>query len=148
MSLIPTGYYEGVAVPVTIDDKQLWAQFGETGNGNPQVVIHYEITEGEYKGRRLPWFGYFTDDATDRTLESIRISGFADDDLSKLPSTPLKSKVTLTVEHNTYEDKTHARVAWVNKPGGAILKVANPLNQKALKGLAEKLAGKLGKVPF
>jgi hypothetical protein len=147
--MVPKGYYEAIAVPVVIDDETVWAQFGETGNGNPQVVIHYEIAEaGEWKGRRLPWFGYFTDDATDRTLESIRVSGFDGDDLAKLPKTPLKSKVSITVEHNEFEGKTHARVAWVNKPGGAILKVANPLNQKGVKALSEKLATKLGKIPF
>jgi hypothetical protein len=143
--LVPVGYYAAKVVPISVDEEEVWAQFGETGTGTMQVVLHFEITDGEFRGRRLPWFGYFTDDSWTRTMDSLEIAGFEGDDVEQFAKQEVDKLVSITVDHNEYEGKTRARVAWVNKPGGGVVKVSNPLDSKGLRLLASKLKAKQDK---
>lgn len=146
-NLIPKGYYNAMAAPVETDEGRLWAQFGEAKSGTKQVLVHFEILDGTYAGSKLPWFGYFTKDTIARTLESLRIAGFKGDDLETFPWQQPDQKVSITVEHNTYEGKTHARVAWVNKPGGGGVKLANPLGKDGLRQFAAQMKSYVKQAP-
>lgn len=138
-NLIPQAEYRAVAVPVSIDGADTWVQFGETKKGDPQVAVQFAILDGPQAGRRAVWFGYFTADTIARTIESLRRCGFKGDDLAKLPFQRINQEVSIVVEHNTWEGKTTARVAWVNAAGGGGLKLAKPLSGPALGIFAAKM---------
>jgi hypothetical protein len=137
--LIPAGYYNAVAVPIRTDDSEAWVQFGETSNGNPQVVVQFAIMDGPQAGRRLAWFGYFTPDTTKRTVEALRLCGFRGDDLADLLTQKINQQVSIVVTHEEYKGKVSARVAWVNAPGGGGVRLANPMDAKQLRLFGAKM---------
>lgn len=144
--LIPQGYYRAVAVPVHTDDGEVWVQFGETKDGSPQVAVQFAILDGPHAGRRCTWFGFFTEKSIKRTIESLRFCGFKGDDLAKLPFQPISQEVSITVEHNEWDGKTSARVAWVNAPGGGGVKLEKPMSKDQLRLFGAKLKGHVKQV--
>lgn len=138
-NLIPVGYYRAVAVPVNIDGAEFWAQFGETKAGAPQVAITFAILDGPQAGRRCAWFGYFTADTIKRTIESLRYCGFKGDELATLLTQKINQEVSITVEHNEWDGKVTARVAWVNAAGGGGIKLAKPLGTDQLRLFSAKM---------
>lgn len=147
--LIPAGYYSAVAVPIDTEQGRVWAQFGESKNaGTKQVLLHFEILDGPHAGKRLPWFGFFkTKESVERTLESLRVTGFKGDDLAELPFQQLDQKVSITVEHDEYNGKVRAKIAWVNKPGGGGVKLEKTIEGAALKSFAAQLKNHVKKAP-
>lgn len=138
-NLIPIGYYRAVAVPVFIDGAELWAQFGETQEGQPQVAITFAILDGPSAGRRAAWFGSFSAAAIKRTIESLRYCGFKGDKLANLLSQKINQEVSITVEHNEWKGKVTAKVAWVNAAGGGGIKLAKPLGTDQLRLFSAKM---------
>jgi hypothetical protein len=137
--LIPAGYYAAVGVPVQTDEGQVWAQFGRSQNkGTPQVFVAFALLDGPHAGRRLGWFGYFTEGSADRTIESLRLCGLKGDDLANAIKGPLDQEVQLVLEHEEYEGKKRVKVSWVNAPGGGAFKMANPMNAQELRQFAAK----------
>jgi hypothetical protein len=138
-NLIPAGYYRAVAAPVLIDGADFWAQFGETSTGNPQVAVQFAILDGPQQGRRVTWFGFFTEKTIKRTIESLRLCGLKGDNLEALLTQKLNQEVSITVGHNTWDNKTTARVEWVNAPGGGGLKLEKPMNKDQLRMFSAKM---------
>src|ERR1700745_2665809 len=145
MELIPVGRYRAVSVPFVTDNGTESVQFGTTKTGTDQVLVNFEITQGPEMGHRVPWFGFFTDKTTKRTLQSLRAIGFNGDDLNAIVSQALDYEVDITVEHNTYEGKTTARVGFVGGGGGASL--ANQMDGKSRARFAAQMKRFLGDVP-
>jgi len=142
--LIPPGYYAAVAVPVQTEDGAVWAQFGTSQQkGTRQVYVAFAIIDGDHAGRRLGWFGYFTDGAVDRTIESLRLCGLKGDDLANAMFGPLDQEVQVVVEHEEYDGKVRAKVAWVNAPGGGAFRMANPMKSDELRKFSATMKGKL-----
>lgn len=137
--LVPAGIYKAVAVSIDTEDGPAWAQFGEAGTGSKQVLLHFKILEGDWLGYQLPWFGYFTKDTTERTIKSLRLVGFRGDDLAELPAQRLDQTVSVTVEHQEYNNKTYARIAWVNAPGGGGVRLQNPMKGDKLRNFAAQM---------
>lgn len=142
--LIPAGTYPAVAIPVQTEEGPAWAQFGKSQNkGTLQVYVAFAILDGAYVGRRIGWFGYFTDNTVERTIESLRRCGLKGDDLAAAVAGPLDQEVELVVEHETYNGKTTAKVQWVNAPGGGAYRMANAMNTKDLRQFAATMKQKM-----
>src|SRR3954462_1979761 len=106
--LIPEATYEAVGFQVDTEEWGLtYAQFGESKDKRtPQVVVNFEIVdEGEQKGRRIAWIGYFTEATTERTIQALRYCGFRGDDLAAAITQKLDQKVQIVVEHDEYQGK-------------------------------------------
>ena len=146
MNIIPEGYYTAVAVHQNGEDGNLLARFGESGNGTKQVLIYFEVIEGDYAGTRVPWFGFFTTAAWQRTIESLRYCGLKGDDLSTINQQELNQRVTITIEHNEQGDKVYPRVSWVNRPGGSTIKLKKPMGTNELRGFAAQMKSYLQQV--
>lgn len=137
--LIPATFYRAVAVkPI---------QFGEAKTGTKQVLVQFEILEGPHAGHLLPWFGFFSEKSHERTLEALRLCGFKGDDLMAALDQPMDQEVSITVEHESYDGKVHARVAWVNAPGAGGVTLAKPMDPDQFRQFAAQMKGKLSKVP-
>jgi hypothetical protein len=126
--MIPEGTY--VAIART-------HQWGETKAGTRQIALEFEIVEGDFANRTVPWFGYFSDKTWERTCESLRYCGWKGDDLADLGA--LDYQVQIVVEHNEYDGKCFPRVAWVNRLGSGHIKLQKPLPQEELRRFAARM---------
>jgi len=146
--LIPEGQYKAVAIQQDTDNGPAWAQFGYAGQkSTPQVIVQFEIIEHEtMAGRRIFYFGFLSDNAAEYTLKNLRTCGFVGDDLASVLTQPINNIVQLTVDHNEYEGKTSARVAFINSPYAGI-KIAKPMVGADLARFAATLKAKLKGIP-
>lgn len=100
------------------------AKLGTTETGKDQIGVQFRLDEGPDEGELVSWYGYFTDKAVQRTLESLRHCGFVGYDLNVFDGTPeatsrlLPRSVELDIEIEEYEGKSRPKVRWVNAAGG------------------------------
>lgn len=145
-NLLPAGNYKAVAVPVDVDGTVSYAQFGVAGEKKTkQVLVQFEILDGPFAGRKVPWWGYFTQNTYERTIEALRACGFKGDDLMGLLSQELTNEVQIVTEISEWQGKSNARVRWVNASGGGI-KMANPMATNDLRAFAAQLKAKVGAI--
>jgi len=97
-----------------------WA-LGHASNGNEQIAVLFELTQGEHAGKTITWFGSFSDAAVDRTLDSLRHCGWDGDNFAALDGLDA-NEVELVIQPETYEGKTRDRVRWVNRPSRLALR--------------------------
>jgi hypothetical protein len=121
------------------------AALGLTSTGKEQIGVQFEFVEPA--GTRLTWYGYFTDAATERTVESLRHCGWRGDDLSVFAEgQPLPEgfdqEVELVVKHEEYQGKTSARIAFINGGGGLAMKEA--LTQDQASAFAKRMKSRIG----
>lgn len=129
------------------------AEMGLTSKKLPQVAITFEISDdGPNACQKAVWYGYFTPKTAKRTIQTLRWCGWQGNDLSDLSSviwgsSPTAQEVQLTLEEDTYNDKTRVRVSWVNRIGeGGGAALANPMTENEKKAFAAKLLGSIAKV--
>lgn len=150
---IPASTYNAVATKFDTDEGPTYAQFGESSKGTKQILMKFKILDGECAGQIVPWFGYFTSKTVDNTLKALRNCGMKGEDLYSLwgaDAQELNQQVTIVTELNTNPEngKVHARVAWVNAPGGGNgLKLKKPMAQTELRKFAAQMKTHLKKVP-
>jgi len=114
MALIPAGFYRARA-------RKDGAEFGTSKTGTDFVRVPFVFAEGDHKGQELTWDGHFGPESTKRTFESLQYCGctFPNNDPTDLTGIDA-NEVSVEVEHQTYtkqdtgEEKTYARIAWVN----------------------------------
>lgn len=128
------GFYRAVAKE---------AKLGTTGTNKEQVAVLLETMHeetGELTGETITWFGYFTEKATERTLESLRLLGWQGSDLADLSTVGTK-EVVIVVEAEEYKGVWRPKVKWINDPesGGIALKA--PLDDAKAKQFAAKMKG-------
>jgi len=97
-----------------------WA-LGHSSNGNEQVAVLFEITQGECAGKSITWFGSFSDAAVDRTLDSLRHCGWNGDNFVELAGLDT-NEVEIVVQAEEYQGKVRDRVRWVNRPSRLALR--------------------------
>lgn len=116
---------------------------GMTSTNKEQVAVEFEVTEGPNIGKRMTWFGFFTDNTTERTFESLRAAGWKGQDLSDLSDLSAADvpEVSLVLENDTYEGKTSVKIRWVNRLGGIPLK--SQLDPNAAKAFAARMRGQV-----
>lgn len=117
---------------------------GESGTGSEQVAIEFEILTPDAPEKALTWYGYFSEKAFDRTIESLRICGWAGANLEEIADGQGgldANLVSLTVEDEEYDGRTFAKVQWVNRPGGLALKA--PLVGERAKSFAAQMQGRI-----
>lgn len=85
--------------------------WGYTNNGTEQVAVLFKLADS---GEQITWYGYMTERASDRAIESLLTCGVTDlQTLAGLDS----NEVELDITHETYNGKESARVNWVNRLG-------------------------------
>lgn len=116
------------------------AQLGKSGAGNPQIGVEFELLD--FSPQKIGWYGSFTDAAFDITMKGLSTAGFKGSDLSDVSwageSAP---EVVLVVVHETYQEKTRAKVKFINSVGGVNMKDA--LVGSDAKTFAQRMKGKV-----
>lgn len=118
-------------------------------NNKEQVAVRFRIEGGNADGQELAWFGFFTDKSAERTMEALRFCGWETNDLGDISTDVVgRNLVKIVVEHDEYDGKTRAKIAWVNRAGGPLVKNSMDAGQKTdfarrMKALAMKVPAKL-----
>lgn len=119
-------------------------ELGLTKEGGDQIAVKFELTEGEYAGQCLVWYGFFTEKTRVRSLESLRACGWKGDDIAALTGMG-DLQVQLVVEHEVQtqgkrEGETFAKVRWVNRlGGGGPIKLDRPMDARAKQTFAARM---------
>lgn len=148
--LLPPGYYDAVCIKKADDQGVMaFARLDGTKSGDPQVTADFKILNPPdgYPSQSIRWFGSFKEKAARRTVESLRLMGFRGNDFLQLDGQELDQIVSVLVEHNEWQGKVNARIAFINPPGGAPVKLSNPLSIDAKRQFAAMMMSKLDKVP-
>jgi hypothetical protein len=132
LDLVPAGIYRAVAVQTEVEGIPTYAQFGTTKGkdgaaGKKQVLMQFELLDGAHAGRRIPWWGYFTEKSWGNTVKGLRACGFKGDELHTIPSQQLDQEVSVVVGINEWDGKQNNRIEWVN-PASTGIKLADPMN--------------------
>lgn len=117
------------------------AELGFTSKGKDQVGVDFVLLEGPDIGKHVTWYGYFTDDSFERTIDSLRLCGWEGDDLSDLRGIE-KNDVQLTIAHEPdLQGEIRSRAAWVNGLGGVAMK--DKMDKGAAAGFAARMKGRV-----
>ena len=133
MTLAP-GHYKARAID---------GDFGVAGTGTKQAAVSFEIADGEAKGQRITWYGYFTPSTSERTIESLRHCGctFPDDRLDNLEGLSSNEVVLVLEEDGTDENgDPRVKVRWVNRLGGGVA-LGTRLSEQEKRALAAEMRG-------
>lgn len=114
------------------------AALGFTAGGKEQVAVQLAILSEGHEGETVTWFGYFSDAATDRTLESLRHLGWQGDDLFDLTGID-GNEVSIVLEEDDYNGKTSIKVKWINEIRGLTLKA--PMTDAQAKAFSARMKG-------
>jgi hypothetical protein len=133
--VIPAGKYIGTPVS---------AALGLTSSGKEQIAIQFEFLDPA--GERLTWYGFFTDAAFDRTIESLRACGWTGSSLDEFAGEKLPAgvdhQVELVVQHEEYQGKTQVRIAFVNSIGAG-LALKSAMSHDQARSFAAKMKGRI-----
>lgn len=112
-----------------------------TSKGNDQIAVDFVLLEGPNEGHHITWYGYFTDETWERTIESLRHMGWGGSDLSDLSGIE-SNEVRLVIEHEPdLQGEYRARVKWVNSLGGIAVK--DRMDNGQSKAFAAKMRGRI-----
>lgn len=144
--MIPEGTYSAVVTPINTEKGSFSCQFGESGQKRtPLVTVAFKILRGPEAGRRISWYGYFpgnNDEVVDRTIKALRACGFTGDDLAAFQTQTVEQEVSIVVEHDEYQGRKQAKVAWVNAVGGG-LRVENQMDAGGLRVFSARLKSRV-----
>lgn len=128
-----------------IRSKALEWVLGESENGKAHVAVSFKVKDpADDVEKYVGWRGWFSEAATERTVESLRYLGFEGDDVSNLVGLD-KNEVELVVEDEEYtnpdtgETKTTTRVQFINQVRGPSVKTK--LEGEKAKSFAAQMKG-------
>jgi hypothetical protein len=111
---------------------------GHAKTGTPQIGIELAVTEGDYVGQRIWYYGYFSDAAKEYTFRALRTLGWEGDDLTDLRGIE-KNDVTVIVAAEEYNGNSSLKVKGIYPLGGS--GVANPMDDAEAKKFAALMKG-------
>lgn len=122
---IAAGNYRGRAIKGS-------EQYGQTSNGNDQIVIDLDLPD---IGEKVSTFLVFTDKAAQYSLDRLRACGWKGDDLSNLDGIDA-NEVDVEVKYEMYQGQEKMKVQIVT--GGGAVKLKDQLDDKGKKAFAAK----------
>lgn len=119
------------------------SDLGTAKTGTRQVAVEIVLLEGPAAGQRLTWYGYFgpSDEAFERTIESLELLGWKGDDLSDLSGIGDTEVYAVITHEPDLEGEIKARVAWINEVGGVAMSNRMDAGEKA--AFAAEMKGRL-----
>jgi hypothetical protein len=147
--VIVTGHHTAVCEVIQFSDPKEGEDLSKA-----QVVIGFRIIDedGPDRGHMIAYYGGLADAKEgkekgpyDWTLEALRAIGWEGCELLELPELAfkglLKTPVGIVVDHEEWEGKWRAKVKFVNRLGGAIVK--RPMSGDNLKALSARMKDRL-----
>lgn len=133
--MLPVGKYMAKAIQ---------AELGFADTGTELVAVQFEVTEGEHKGARVTWRGYFAEKTAKRAVESLRHCGWSGDwdTWEGLGSQVVQLDVQEDRDMKTGEVRG-TRVAWVN---AARVPMKNAMDQSQRTSFTSRMRGIVAEV--
>lgn len=122
--------------------KAVEAKLGYASTGTEQVAVAFELLEGHEVGQCVTWYGFFTERAETRTLESLRNAGWRGDDVSDLSSLG-SCECVLDIQ---LEDGRE-RVKWINAAGSGRVALKLEMTEQQKRAFAARLRGAAAAIP-
>ena len=152
--MLPAGTYAAVVSPVQTDHGTVPIQWGPGTDKSPfTAAVNFEIINGPFSGQKITAFLYFSDTAgksgkttAERSIESLRACGFTGDDIDKFADQSPDIEVQIVVEHETYQGKVRAKVAWINAASRGFT-FEKPLETSSLRKFSAQLKSTLKAIP-
>jgi hypothetical protein len=133
------------------------AQFEESGNGNMQIAVPFEILEEGFEGEVITWFATLHGTADkkgktgkERVVESLVYMGFEGDDLTALMEISdeearalMPESVELVCAPDVYDGVERLKVKWVNRPGAGRAGFKKPLAKEEMRSFAAQMRSSL-----
>lgn len=111
--------------------------FGVAGTGTEQIGVSFEITEGDYAGKRVGWYGFFnSEENAKRAMRSMRTCGWDGQGPVTEADGLDTNDVEIVVEEDSYQGETKSKVAWVNAIGVAL----KPMSEEQQQALNARLS--------
>lgn len=130
MAILDKGEYRARAIKGAL---------GVSQNGNEQVGVEFDLLD--LPGQKIAWYGTFTEAAFDIAMRGLRAAGMTGDDLSDFAWVQSAPEVMLVVDHETYQQKTRAKVKFINSFGGLAMK--KPLEGVEAQSFAERMRARV-----
>lgn len=129
------------------------AQFAPSKNGNQQIAVPLEVTQGEHAGETITWIAVFHDTAdkngvtgAERIIQSLQYMGWQGDDLTELMDIDdaaamqlLPNEVSISCDVETYEGKSRLKVQWVNEVGSGRFAFKEAATKNDLRSFAAQM---------
>ncbi|MBA3843623.1 MAG: hypothetical protein H0X39_13610 [Actinobacteria bacterium] len=126
-------------------------------NGNRQIALTFEVSQGEHAGETITWIAAFhnTPDkkgrtGVDRIIESLQYLGWTGDEIAELVDIDearvavlFPNEVELACSVEEYDGNTRLRVNWVNRLGGGRFTFKEPLKGADLKSFSSQMRGQI-----
>lgn len=107
---------------------------GVSSKGSEYIAVTFVIDEGDFKGQKILWKGYFTQKTSRRTIEALRYCGWNGANFCELNGLD-RNQVQLDVGEDDYKGETYPKVQWVNQ----IKSEQGPMNDAQIKAFAERM---------
>jgi hypothetical protein len=91
----------------------------ESGKGTPGISVEIAFLDPALAGASLTWTGWLSDGAFDRTVESLRILGWAGAELDNVSGLDA-NEVEVVVKAEEYDGNWYPRIQFINRLGGAL----------------------------
>lgn len=118
--------------------------------GTPFIEFFVEIQDGENKGGKARFTGYFGPNSAARTTESLVFCGWEGDDLSEFADGELHGldandveaviEIEEWVDKKTEEKRSAPKVQWINRLGGRV-NVDNAMDPAKAQAFGAKMKG-------
>jgi hypothetical protein len=116
------------------------------GPSGEQVGLRVQIVGGEHDGQSVPWYGSFSPNAEQRTVEQLQIAGWNGEDFATLPGL---GSTEFDFQYEEYEGYTeqgepylYLKGQWINRMSVGL---KNPLAGEQRTSFAERMQAKYGK---
>jgi len=152
--MLPAGTYAAVVSPVQTANGTFPIQWGPGTDKSPfTAAVNFEVINGPCAGQKITAFLYFGDTVSksgkstaERSIESLRACGFTGDDIDKFSDQNPDIEVQIVVEHETYQGKTRAKVAWINAASRGFT-FEKPLDTRSLRKYSAQFKSALKGIP-
>lgn len=122
--------------------KAIDIDMGYAETGTPQYAVAFELVETR---ETITWYGYMSEKAAERTLQSLRYCGWQGNDPGAISAADLTEEVELDIQEDEYKGETRMKVQWVNRRGGgAVLK--SRMDESQRKAFGDQFRGLAMKV--
>lgn len=117
--------------------------------GTPFIRVPLVVEDGPQEGKEILWYGYLTDAAFDRTIQTLaEVFGF-DGDLDGLQNGTVSfagQECRIVTDFEEYKGESRLKVKWLNSAGGGQLDeaTAKPILDR-LRSRAKAVAAAAGK---
>lgn len=129
------------------DKSQKYCHWGTSRDkGTMYCRVGFKLLDAPFTGRIVYGDLYFTENTFERSAQSLRYMGLKSNSVLDANKEELDQIVSVDIKHETNEGKTYAKVAWVNRAGGGVVKVGAPVTRDQLMRFNQQMTSRLAAI--